>query len=397
MNKRVAINLAVFLAVFAAMLVWAAGNIVTVDRLEQPYPLEVDLAAASGLLPRAEVAYLGVSAGSVDHVERVPGGVRAFLKVNNDVEIPVGSTANVFRKSAIGEPFIDFFPPEGYTGGGPFMEPGDVVPRELTTTPLEFSELLRSASSLIRGIDPERLDVLIHDLALAVEGRSDDLRLLTVSSDEVTATFAARTELLDRLADNNTRLTRVVTESRGDLGSSITDLRALAASLRAAEGDTQVLLQRGGAFLGETADLVADQKGNLDCVLTDLERLIATATTPERVADLRRTLDIAPVGYGAVFATRDVEPDGVWVRVGLITNPQNPSRQYTPPEPIPAVPAVAPCSSNLVASGVDVDVSDGGGTPFSLPRDGGPLALVAVLTGMTAVAVLRGTSLPKRA
>jgi phospholipid/cholesterol/gamma-HCH transport system substrate-binding protein len=350
-NRRVAINLTFFMAVFVVMAVWATRNVVTIEALERPYEMTVELERSSGIGPRAEVAYLGVGIGEIGKVERVPGGVVATMKIRRGERIPVGSTANVYRKSAIGEPYIDLFPPSEGVGDA-FHQAGDVIPVELTTNPLEFSEMLRSASRLVSGIDPDRLRVLVHELAVALHGRSDQLRSLTESSARLASTFADRTEVLDRLATNNTRLTRVMAEHRGSLGQQITDLRHLAESLDRAKGDTTVLLDRGTRLLREAGDLVADQKGNLDCILSGLEATIEVASSPERVADLRRFLQVGPVGLARPFEVRDVLPDGVWVRVGVVTNPSNPPRQYVPPVPVPEAPAVPPCDSDLRPVGV---------------------------------------------
>lgn len=397
MNKRVAINLAVFLVIFATMVVWSVRNVVSVEAIDRPYELTADFPAASGILPRAEVAYLGVHVGTVAGVERVPGGVRVDMKIDRGRRIPAGSTANIFRKSAVGEPYIDFFPPEGYEGDdGPYLAAGDNVPQELTTTPLEFSELLRSASRLVSGIDPQRLDSLLGELAVALHGRGDDLRRLTISGDQLASTFASRTDLLDRFISNNTRLTALVTDHRQAFGQSVTDLARLAESLREASDDTRSLLEQGGPFLTATADLVAANRGNLDCILSDLEEVVAMAGTPEHVADLRRTLDAAPAGYGAAWASRDVLPDGVWVRVGNIVNPTNPSRQYTPPIPVPSRPTVGPCQSPLASGEGPVSGQSAAAVAVDLPagasRSPVPgLALAGILLLLTAGAVLATT------
>jgi phospholipid/cholesterol/gamma-HCH transport system substrate-binding protein len=411
-NRRVLINLAFFSVVFATMLVWAVNNVVTVEAIEQPYQLTADFDQASGILPRAEIAYLGVHYGTVAGVERIADDhlVRVTMKIDADKKLPEGSTANIFRKSAIGEPYIDFFPPDDYDGKGPFLEKGDRVPLELTTVPLEFSELLRSASRVVSGIEPDRVHVLIHELSLALLDRSDDLRQLTIASDELAQTFAERTDVLDRLATNNTRLTHVVAQHRDSFGQPISDLAALADSLRNAKGDTTVLLEKGSELLGRTADLVSHQKANLDCILGDLETVIDATTTPDKLAGLRTQLEVAPRAYGQAFNTRDLEADGLWVRVGTITNPENPPPQYVPPRETPTVPDVPPCRSDLKPSGVDyipasgkaADRDEGGaaagpgrsGRPPvpGLPATGGTVLLLAGLAVAAGALVVRSTT-----
>ena len=349
LNRRVVVNVGFFLVMFGIMTAWAVQQVVSVDQLEKPYPLEAEFANAFGVLPNAEVTYLGVGYGTVEEVERIPGGVRIGMNIERGRRIPAGATALISRKSAVGEPYVDFAPPEGSTGEGPWLEPGDVVPMERTSVPLEFSELLRSASGVIASIPPEKLTTLIHELAVGLEGRSDDLRTLTEAGDELSATFAAESELLDRLTVNNTRLTRVLTEHRGDLASTLASLRQVSDTLKTSRGDTSLLLDRGSVLLTELSALVASQKANLDCDLGVLDVLIDETTTPRRLAELRALLEIGPKAYAQLYDTIDIEPDGPWIRVGNISNETNPPAQYLPPRELPPVVEVEACRSQLRA------------------------------------------------
>ena len=354
MSRRILINLVVFVGVFLVMCVWAIRNVVTLDAVEGPYTVEVDLAAASGLAPDAEVAYLGVNYGRVGDIELVPGGVRAELKIDDGRRIPVGSVARIFRKSAIGEPYIDFHPPDSYdaeTSGR--IEPNENIPEERTTVPLEFSELLRSASALVSSIDPEAAGGLVHELALALDGRGESLRSLTASMDQLTSTFAERTDQLDRLARNSTRVIGVLADHRLSFGRSIQNLRAVAETLRNADGDTKVLLDIGPDFLTVTADLVADQKRNLDCLLTDLAPVLRTLAQPDQLDDLAQTLELSPLAFSYVAATVDQEADGPWVRVNLLAPADGDDpKVYVPKKELPAVPSVPACASTLTPAPV---------------------------------------------
>lgn len=370
MSRRTVINLIFFNAVFLVMLVWAAGNIVTVDRLERPYKITGDFAQAAGVTADAEVTYLGVHYGRVSDVDRRGDGVRVTMKIDRGKDIPAGSIARIFRKSAIGEPYIDFVPPQTYTDSSTErIEPGENVPQSRTTVPLEFSELLRSASALLSSIDSEAAGGLIHELSLALDGRGESLRSLTTSMDRLTSSFVERTEQLDRLAENSTRVTRVTADHRLSLGRSIANLRAVAEMLRDANGDTKVLLDVGPDFLGTTADLVADQKRNLDCLLTDLAPVLRTLAGPDQVDDLALTLQQSPLAFGLVAATVDHEADGPWVRVNLVAPADGEDPDvYVPPKSLPVVPSVAPCASTLSATSARPFAP--GGTAPTVPSGG---------------------------
>ena len=372
MSRRVAINLVAFLGVFFLMLWWAVNNIITFDFIENPYRVTGEFAATAGVSEGSEVAYLGVNHGTVSAVELVDDKVVIQMQIQRDKRIPAGSTAHIFRKSAVGEPYIDFAPPDDYDGeGGPYIEKGDVIPLSRTTVPLEFSELLRAASRVLASVDPEQTRILVHELAVGLNGRGEKLRDLTVSSDALLQTFADRTELLDSLSDNSTRLTRTVTERRGSLSSSISDLADLAESLRAAEPDTRVLLDRGTQLLDTTGDLVADVKGDLDCVLDDLQDVVELASTPENLENTAITLERGPQAFEVVFMSTDDEPGGLWVRTHLLgVTDGEPAEQYVPPHELPAVPTVPPCSSPFNSDAADGPPSAGDETPAATAGSG---------------------------
>ncbi len=380
MNRRIAINLGVFSLVFALMIYWAVNNIVTIDAIERPYEIAGQFEQAAGVRANSEVTYLGVHYGRVSKVERRVGGVTIRMSIERGKRLPQGAIARIFRKSAIGEPYIDFAPPpDGYPKTGTIPK-GTVIPETetidgkqivRTTTPLEFSELLRSASDLVGSIDPKKAGSLVHELALGLQGRGQDLRDLTTGFDRITSVFASRTDALDRLADNNTKLVHVLADHRLSIGRSITNLRQVAEALRDSKGDLEALFRDGPAFLTTTADLVADQKRNLDCLLTDLAPVLSLAA--DHSADLAVLLEKGPIGFGYIYSALDRDPDGTWIRVNLqVPVTGTPAKIYTPRATLPVVPTVSPCASTMVPASVfPVDGSGGATGAASLDATAG--------------------------
>jgi phospholipid/cholesterol/gamma-HCH transport system substrate-binding protein len=400
LNRRIVLNVIVFSIGFIVMTTWAVRQVVSVDQLDKPYSIAAEFPNAFGVVPNAEVTYLGVGYGTVTQVKRVPSGVRIDMKIERDKRIPVGATAMITRKSAIGEPYVDFSPPDGATGAPTaFLQAGAVIDRDHTRVPLEFSELLRSASALVAAIPPDDVHTLVHEAAVGLDGRSDSLRAMAEAGDRLSATFAARTEALDRLATNNTRLTAVVTAHRGDLGSSIASLRQVADTLRRSQGDTSLLLDRGSSFLTETADLVGTEKANLDCDLKVLTVLLDETSTPRRLQELGALLDIGPKAFDGLYDSIDVEPDGPWIRVGNISNTENPPAQYAPPKQLPPVQQVPACTSALQAARVATAASTAGTSGDYRPRTapaGEPLPATGAAGAGTAGGLLLAAGLVTR-
>lgn len=384
MNQRlrVLINLAVFGVVFLVMVVWAVNNVITIDRVERPYDLTVYADAASGVSTNAEVAYLGVHYGRVADVVLVDRGVRIEMLIDRGREIPIGSVPRIFRKSPIGEPYIDFNPPADLDSAtAEYYEDDDEVVDAAgeplrATVPLEFSELLRTASDLISNIEPSQAASLLSELAIALEGRGGDLHRITTSIDTLAQTFGERTDALDRLAENNTRLTAVLADHRGALGSAITDLSLLAESLRAASGDTEILLDRGTDLLTLAADLLEDGRPAIDCLLGNLVPVMDVAAQDARLAGLERLLQTGPDGFGRLYSTIDHEADGPWVRVNLTVNLQNPPRQFVPPMALPTVQPLVDCPG-VVPRGAVVGANGSVAVPSGAAGDFRPSDVLA--------------------
>jgi phospholipid/cholesterol/gamma-HCH transport system substrate-binding protein len=351
MKRRVNINLAVFALGFFAMLVWLASSVVSFKQVDKPYKLTADFDNAFGVLSNAEVAYIGVPIGHVSGVKRIVNGVEISMSIDRGRRIPSGSTANIGRKSAIGEQFVDFFPPTKPTPG--LLKDGDHIPRDRTTVPLEFSEFLRSASAVLAALPPGAVGTVVHETAVGLEGTSDSLRSLAIQGDKLASVLAAKTAALDRISANGGRLTSTLAQHRASLGASLDNLAALNAALAGAKDDLSTILQKAAPLTRQLGDLVGNHKAELDCDLKALEVVIDHATTPKNISGLSALLTYAPPAFAAVWDARDIEADGVWIRVGAINSPvNNPPVQYNPPRALPPVVAAPGCVSLVPPSGV---------------------------------------------
>ena len=421
---RVWVNLGVFGALFAVLAWWGATNVVTIDALERPYRVTADFERTTGLQPNFDVTYLGVSQGRVGGVEARDDVVRVTFRLDRGSRIPSGVEARIQRKSAIGEPFVDLAPPPGYGGGGPYLAEGDHIPVERTGAPLEYAEVLRAARDLLAAVPPDRARVLVHELAAGLAGRTGDLRAGIDGLDRLTSSLAERTDALDRLATNSTRVVGVVADHRDAFGASFENLRLLAESLSRARGDLDGVLEHGPALAGAAGEVVAGVKPELDCMLRSFGVVLGAVADGGGIDDLGATLAGAPATRDVLLAVTDEREDGPWARVMLAINAANDQvPRYVPRKGPVAEPVVAGCSSALApsgpasGSGADVDGPGGPGSQDGPGADGTDAApapiqgsrpgddgaagrwwiwLLAALGGLVVTAVLRPWRLLRR-
>jgi phospholipid/cholesterol/gamma-HCH transport system substrate-binding protein len=374
-SRRILLNLATFVLLFLLLCFWAVRNVISIDLIERPYSVTAEFETSPGLRPGFEVTYLGVRVGDIQGVDLVGDRVVVDLDIERGTDLPVDMTAAVRRKSAVGEPYVDLSPPEGYDGGGPFIDPGYVVPLERTSTPLSYAELFVSLDALVDAIPPDDLDTLVHELAVSLEGRGPAIRTLLESASDLTGTLASRADLLDSLATELTRLTHTVADHRDAIGSTFDNVAALAETLAANSQDVNAVLADGPGFLGRVADLLDVSVTDLGCTVDALAPIAGSLSEPERLAQLVRLLRTAEPAANAILDARvetgELGADGPYLNGAFEFNLGGvPVPIYDTAPTLPSAPALDECAPAAPAGGVGEGDQAAGATP-AIPAEPG--------------------------
>lgn len=252
----------------------------------------------NNLFVGSEVRVLGLQVGEVTRIVPTGDHVRVDMVVEGQ-PLPADARADLTPVSLIGERFVQFAP--AYTGG-PQLADGDVVGLDRTSVPTDVDEVLKSFEQFLAGLEPESLAELVDTLAdtLAgqgeglnqlIDGSADTIRILSDSSDDLTATVA-------QLADLNTAL---ATRDQ-QIGPLLTNFRTVLQTLT--EEKPQIIEGLGNLqrLTVELRPLVAD---HTDPLVADLEVLATTLSTVDR--NLERVGALAHhgrrlfAGFGGAF------------------------------------------------------------------------------------------------
>ena len=350
MNRRVAVNLTVFALLGAVLAYWAVGNVLQIDLVDRPYTITADFESSPGLQPGFDVGYLGTPIGRVRAVTLDDGGVSVTLAIDKGRHVPEGSSLAVRRKSAIGEPYVDVVPPDDASTDGPFLEAGAHIPRERTSTPLAYAELFDALDDLVSAVPRQDLDTLLHELAVGLDGRSEDLRRLITGSSDALATFADHSELIEEFTANMADLVGTLSDHREALGRGLDNAAEVTGGLAEANADLERVLVEGDSLANRTADLLAASKPAVSCVLGDLGELAVRLGRPDLLGAIQELLATGPAaaqvftdsGQGGVVANED---DGPYIRAipPLNVGGDDPVPVYDEVQQLPEVPAVAAC------------------------------------------------------
>ena len=350
-SRRVVVNLVAFMLLFAVLASWAVRNVVKLDQIERPYTIVAEFESSPGLQPNVEATYLGVSVGSVENVELAEDHVRVEIDINRGVEIPEGISAAVRRKSAVGEPYVALDPPPDAEDAATIDPKARyTIPLERTSIPLSYGQLFASVDDLVSSVPPEDFGTVLHELAVALDGRGPELREILASADQLTGTLATRTETFDELATSLTALTRTLTSRREGIGSAFDDLAALTGSLARSSDDIRRLMEEAPAFGVQVRDLLERTYVDLSCTFADVGTVFRAVGTEAHIDDLVTVLRVAAEARDALDAAL-VEPgqdgaDGPYLggSFGLVAD--NPPPPYATPPTLPRPPALATCGAS---------------------------------------------------
>ncbi|MFD1937636.1 MCE family protein [Nonomuraea mangrovi] len=376
MRPRIYLNLVFFALLGLVMTVWAFSTIIKLDVITRPYRVSAEFVSSPGLVRGFDVAYLGVRVGKIGDVRLAPGRIVVGLDIDREIRLPRASTAEVRRKSAIGEPYVELSPPK--TGvGGPSLAPGDVIPLARTTVPLDYKKLFEGVGKLLEAVPAKDAKTITHELAVSLDGRAPSIRSIIDDAHGLTDTLADNSRTLDELAVQLTQLTGTLAGRKDKLAAGITDLATVTGSLRESRKDLYAFLDNGPGVFGQIDTLLRTARPGFSCALTAAglpHRPIFSAATERNLNHLLRSV---PTALSLADDISDKRPDGtVYGKSTFIFSvpggPQ-PAEEYENPIGPPKMAPLLKCPRHAPVATVDFTQDrgphEGNGSPTS-PADG---------------------------
>ncbi|MEQ4716143.1 MCE family protein [Nonomuraea sp. B19D2] len=360
MRNRIYLNLGFFVALGVVMTVWAFSTIIRLDAIERPYRVSAEFVSSPGLIRGFDVAYLGVRVGKIGDVRLAPGKIVVGLDIDRGIRLPKGATAEVRRKSAIGEPYVELSPPaSGVTG--PSLAAGDTIPLARTSVPLDYKKLFEGVGKLLNAVPPEDAKTITHELAVALDGRAPAIRNIIDDAHSLTGTLADNADVLDSLSVQLTHLTHTLAGKRGELASGITDLRTVTGTLRDSRADLKTFLDRGPGVFAQLDTAIKKSRPGFSCLLTAAGLPHQPAFSPQTERNVHHILSSMPTALSLSDDITVPTGDTVYGKISFIFSGPggpNPAEEYASAIGPPTVPALRSCPAPSRDSGDSEDSDD---------------------------------------
>lgn len=172
------------------VFVLVAGALYAMPFGERTYT--ADFASAAGMRPGDEVRIAGIGVGSVRSVELAGDHVDIEFGVRSDVFVGDASTLTVKLLTPIGGHYI-MLDPVGDSELGSAN-----IPRERTRVPYELSDVIETATPLVRDIDGDTLRRTVAEVDLALSAQPESTRAIVDDLTSLTDVIAQRSDQLER-------------------------------------------------------------------------------------------------------------------------------------------------------------------------------------------------------
>jgi virulence factor Mce-like protein len=326
--RKTLVNVVTFL-VISGFLVWF-GFTRFLFPADGGRTVTLETTNASGLLPRSDVTVRGVPSGSVKEVRLTERGT-AVVTVTLDpgVTIPHGTTAEITRRSPIGDITVELTP-----GQGAVMPDGGTIPMQDVTTPPDPVETIRVMAEFLGAVTPEDLDTVVTELATGLRGRGQDLATLAESGADLSERILLVQAELESLIERGPKVLDVLARNAPVLADDIVQTAVLADILRDRRFDLVDLMNNGANFADVFGEILSTEKANLSCLVRDFGHVNATIARADNLQNLKDTLDLNHYFFGAVEQSVLPGKDGYdWFRVHFLSPQQPPGRSYRRPPP----------------------------------------------------------------
>jgi len=361
-QRRVIINLIVFFGLTAVLIVYGYFSLIH-NPLDRPTTFYSYIDDTGGVRSGFTVALRGVPIGHVGSVglAKAPGSTAEQVKVSISVEpgisIPADALVEVERANPLGEQQIDLVPPPGSTA--PPAKSGAILPTTSTPTPPDVGQVVNAADRLFAAVPTGDLEVIVHQLAVALNGRAQDIRTIIDESDVLAQnTVAYQVQFRQLLADAPPVLDTVAAVGP-QLSDALANTQLLVNLLNQRKNDIVNLFHTGTAFAEVSDQVLQDNTANLACLAKDLGDVGGNLSAEPNYSNLDQALllnqsffgpvnDITPVGAAASLGVPGslARDNQTWVRVRLLLPPQMPSAvDYPKPNQIPDTYPGAACLS----------------------------------------------------
>lgn len=267
------------------------------------YSVDAQFTDAAGIKVGDKVRVAGLEAGRVSGVQIEDGLVSVTLEIDQGVEMPADSDAEITIETLLGRKTVTLV-------AGDSSEPladGDVIPVERTRTPVDIIELADTSVRLLEESDADALETFMEEITKISKGKEQQVTTLVKGLGDVMVAVDSRRQELGRLIESLHTISATFAERDDTLISLIDNYDVVLSNLAERTNDLQELLESTDSASFEVASMVKRNRATIDSALKGLGKTLTVVDKHQ--ADLAAAipyLEASVRGYSSVGYSQGV-------------------------------------------------------------------------------------------
>jgi phospholipid/cholesterol/gamma-HCH transport system substrate-binding protein len=234
--------------------------------ISNSYALSAEFLDAAGLGPNNEVRVAGIKVGTVTGVELAGDRVVVSMDINQGVDIPTDSTAEISLKTILGTKFVTI---DARGEAEPYAD-GGRIPLAQTSIPFEIYQVANAAVDLLTDVDGGQLNDAFDALAdLTVDPERNLARTVEGAAD-VLDTLAGKRDAIDTVIQKGEQVLETLDRSAPEIQAILQHTNTVMEVLARRRSTVQRLLRNTELLANQLGTLLKEKRPELDSILNDL-------------------------------------------------------------------------------------------------------------------------------
>ena len=229
------------------------------------YEVRARFSDTAGLRAGDKVRVAGVPAGRVGSVRQHGGKVDVALQLDQGIELPGDARAEIVVETLLGSKYVRL------VGGSDWDHPlraGDVITD--TVTPTEVLDVEEAGTPLLEETDTAAINDLLGKIDQITEGQRGNVGEIITGLNRLLTAVNGRQAEARRLISSSRTVTSTLADRDEELLAAVEDLNTVLDGLAARRVRLVSLLQHTESSARQTADLVHENRADLDAVLDEI-------------------------------------------------------------------------------------------------------------------------------
>lgn len=275
------------------------------------YAVAARFSDTAGLRSGDEIRVAGVLAGQVGSIRPNDGRVDVSLEIDDHIDLPRDVRAEVVVETLLGSKYVRL------VGGDDWDDPleaGDVITD--TVTPTEILDVENVGTPLLEDTDAEAIDDLLGKIERVTEGQRGNVGEIVDGLNALTRAVNERQAEARSLIDSSRTVTATLAARDQDLLDALDDVNVVLDGLAKRRVQLATLLAETEATARKTADLVGENRVQIDAILDELhEDLAIVERNQTNLAESLAGLSNAIGGFASIGYSGSDEQPNTWANM----------------------------------------------------------------------------------